>query len=111
MGDISFMANSDYDYGLTHSHQLLQVMANVIGSIEGWIVEYKKLTKDEHLFITGLQFQPKSEPGESNIENRRDIIYRHYISQLAKKYNTSSIFSSNSSSSSVKAEFNPPIKI
>jgi len=115
-GNVAVMAfdfeTKESEHGMTNKHQALKVMSYVVGCIEEWIKQYKqKFMKGEDLQISYIKYNPKSEEGEVATEdgvNARDRVYRLYIEKFAKKYGSSTTFSS---SGGIVASFSPKLTI
>ena len=100
------------DLEMTNQHQALKVMSYIVGGLEEWLSRYKtKFYNDLGIEIVYIKYDPKSEESEEwNADdfNRRDKIYRAFLTKFAKKYNTSVSFQEGSG---IVAKFNPSLKI
>ena len=97
---IDFYANGDTS--LTNQNQPLKVMSYIFGCIEEWLRRKKK----KCIYIG---YNPKSESDETpNIlsVNKRDRVYRMYLSKIADKFGSEVEFLIHGN---VIARFNPPL--
>ena len=95
---------------MTNAGNALEVMSSVVGSIEAWLKQYIKKYGPHKLVY--IKYNPKSEEGsevwsQDNL-NRRDKLYRVFISKFAQKYNSSVEFDS---SGGITAKFKPELTI
>lgn len=97
---------------MTNRNAALQVMSYVVGGVEMWLSKYKdKYLNGENLVIPYIKFNPKSEDTEnwsSDDLNRRDRLYRVYITKFASRYGSTASFSV---VSGINAVFNPNLTI
>lgn len=99
---IDFLANGNFD--MTKQNEPLKVMGYIFGCIEEWIKR-----KNKRCIYIG--YNPKSENYEifdQLLGNKRDRIYRMYIQNIAKKYNSEVEFIVGPN---VTAKFSPPLYV
>ena len=104
-----FTDSSEGEVALTNKHAALKAMSYIVGSLEEWLNRYKSkyLEDGEQLSIPYFKFNPKSESEETVDDesfNRRDKLYRAYISKFAAKHGVSVTFSN---TGGVVAKFEP----
>lgn len=108
---ISFATDTG-EFAMTNRNAALQVMSNIVGGVEVWLSKYKEKYLDgENLIVPYLKFNPKSEDTENWSEddlNRRDRLYRAYITKFASRYGSTVSFST---TAGINAVFNPNLTI
>lgn len=95
---------------MTNAGNALEVMSSVVGSIEGWVKQYNKKYGQHGLVY--IKYNPKSEGDDETWTpdslNRRDKLYRVFISKFAQKYKSSVDFDS---SGGITAKFKPELSV
>lgn len=102
---IDFDADGETD--MTNKNQPIKVMGFIVGCISEWLSKYKEKFGETNLVY--IKYNPKSESDETKvIGNKRDKLYRIFIEKWAKRYNSSTQFSTGGG---IFANFKPPIEI
>lgn len=110
--EISFGTRRNKQW-MTNKNQPLKIMSYIVGCVEEFLKRYaKKYDKVDNLEIVYIKFNPETEDStdtssEGNI-NRRDRLYKAYINNFAKRYESTVSWSS---SGGIIAKFNPPLII
>lgn len=99
---IDFYANGSAE--MTNQNNALKVMSFVLGAIQEWLDRYVKRYGPKELVY--IKYDPKKEEVESG--NRRDTLYKYYLTKFAKSKDSKVSFSE---TGGIVAKFEPAIKI